>query len=133
MADVVTTQVLQNGPRNLVLRFTNFSDGTGESLVKKYDAQSATFANRGVVPGLFGRVKEIFGSIRNGGVRFQWDLTTPVDAMILGEEVEFIYDPGLPVVTGAGATGSLLLSTVGFMPNSSYALTMRIIKGVPQS
>ena len=133
MADVVTTTILQNGPRNLVLRLTNFSDGTGETAIKKYDAQSAVYANRGVVPGLFGRIKEVKGSVRNGGVRLQWDLAAPVDALLLGEEVEFTYDAGIPVVTGAGATGSLLLTTVGFMINSSYALTIRIIKGVPQS
>ena len=35
MADAVTTQIIQDGPRNAVIKFTNISDGTGESAVDK--------------------------------------------------------------------------------------------------
>jgi hypothetical protein len=41
LADVVTTQLLENGPRNVVYKFTNVSDGTGESQVIKIDATSS--------------------------------------------------------------------------------------------
>ena len=33
MADAVTSQTLVDGPRDLVMKFTNLSDGTGESAV----------------------------------------------------------------------------------------------------
>ena len=35
MADVVTTQTIQDGQRKAVMKFTNVSDGTGESAVVK--------------------------------------------------------------------------------------------------
>lgn len=35
MADVVTTQTIQDGQRKAVMKFTNVSDGTGESAVAK--------------------------------------------------------------------------------------------------
>ena len=38
MADLVTTQILENGPSRLVMKFTNLSDGTGETGVVKVDA-----------------------------------------------------------------------------------------------
>ena len=37
MADAVTTQVLQDGERLYIAKFTNISDGTGESEVTKVD------------------------------------------------------------------------------------------------
>lgn len=35
MADAVTSQTIQDGQRIAILKFTNASDGTGESAVKK--------------------------------------------------------------------------------------------------
>ena len=35
MADAVTSQTIQDGQRKAVLKFTNISDGTGESAVTK--------------------------------------------------------------------------------------------------
>ena len=40
MADTVTTQTIQDGERTAVLRFTNVSDGSGESAVKKVDVSA---------------------------------------------------------------------------------------------
>ena len=40
MADTVTSQTIQDGERRAVMRFTNVSDGTGESAVKKVDVSA---------------------------------------------------------------------------------------------
>ena len=40
MADAVTTQVLQDGEHLYVAKFTNISDGTGESKVTKVDVSA---------------------------------------------------------------------------------------------
>ena len=37
MADAVTTQVLQDGERLYIAKFTNISDGSGEAKVTKVD------------------------------------------------------------------------------------------------
>lgn len=40
MADEVSTQVLNDGPRNHIVKLTNISDGTDETLVTKVDAST---------------------------------------------------------------------------------------------
>ena len=40
MADTVTSQTIQDGGRTAILKFTNESDGTGESSVKKVDVSA---------------------------------------------------------------------------------------------
>ena len=40
MADAVASQTIQDGPKTAIFRFTNVSDGTGESAVVKVDASA---------------------------------------------------------------------------------------------
>ena len=40
MADAVTSQTIQDGTRKAVLKFTNISDGSGESAVAKVDVSA---------------------------------------------------------------------------------------------
>lgn len=132
MADVVTSQTIINGPRNLVMKFTNESDGTGESAVTKVDATSSTFAVNGTVPGVHLKVTRIHYDVKGGAVRLLWDATTDTDMEILGGYGEFNYKrfAGLTNPNAAGATGSILFTTVGFVSGSSYAITLEMTKGV---
>lgn len=135
MADTVQTRILANGPKNLVLELTNFSDGTGESGVTKVDATSATYAYKGVTPGVYLKVVHIDAIIRSGGVRLLWDATADEDLAILNGEhhISWKRHGGLKVPAIAGVTGSILLTTVGFMLNSGYNITIHCTKNVPQS
>lgn len=133
MADTVSTQTINNGPRNLIIKLTNESDGTGESAVTKVDGTSATFANRGVVPALHLKVARISFSVSSGAaVRLLWDATTGTDMVILAGTGTFDYSyfGGLPNPANAGATGKINLTTVGFAAGSSYTITLEMIKGV---
>ena len=47
MADTVTSQTIQDGERVAVLKFTNVSDGTGESAVKKVDVSALSTNSAG--------------------------------------------------------------------------------------
>ena len=40
MADAVTSQTIQDGTKTAVMKFTNISDGSGESAVAKVDASA---------------------------------------------------------------------------------------------
>jgi hypothetical protein len=132
MADTITSQTINNGPRNLVMLFTNESDATGESAVVKVDATSATFANRGVAPGLHLKVGRISFAVNSGAVRLQWDATSSTDFAILSGTGTFDYSyfGGLPNPANAGATGKIKFTTVGFIAGSSYVIEMEMIKGV---
>ena len=47
MADAVTSQTIVDGERNCVMKFTNVSDGTGESAVAKVDVSALGTDNAG--------------------------------------------------------------------------------------
>ena len=47
MADAVTSQTLVDGEKTAVLKFTNISDGSGESAVKKVDVSALANNNAG--------------------------------------------------------------------------------------
>ena len=133
MADAVTTTVENNGPRNLTIQFTNESDGTGESAVKKVDATSATYANQGTVPGVHLKIVRIVYSVSGGAVRLLWEASANTDVTILGAGVgtmDYTAVGGLKNPNNAGATGSILFTTVGFVSGSSYSIDLEMIKGV---
>lgn len=132
MADTVTSQTIINGSRNLIMKFTNESDGTGESAVKKVDAQSAGFAVNGVVPGIHLTIRRIIFVIQGGSLRLLWDATTATDIDILAFTGTQDYTPlsGLTNPNNTGATGSILFTTVGFSAGSSYTVELEMLKNV---
>lgn len=132
MADTVSSQTIANGPRNLIMKFTNESDGTGESAVKKVDAQSATFANQGIVPGIHLKVARIIYNVQGGSLRVLWDASVDTDMAILSYAgtMDYSYFGGLPNPNNSGATGNILFTTVGFASGSSYTVTLEMLKCV---
>ncbi len=134
MADTVTSQIIVNGNRNLVMKFTNESDGTGESAVKKVDAASSTFATVpwNNVPGVHLKVQRITYDVQGGSVRVQWDASSATDMVILefAGVMDQTFFGGFKNPGGAGATGSILFTTVGFAAGSSYTITLEMVKCV---
>lgn len=138
MADDVTSAILANGRRNLIKRFTNLSPaGVGEAAVLKLDATDTALGNDGIANGVYWAVKGIKYSIANGTLRILWDADTDADLFVLEGEGEMAFDRGaikVPAVADlAGRTGSIRFTTVGWMINASYDVTIHMIKGVPQS
>lgn len=143
MADTVTTTVLENGARRLVMSFTNVSDGTGENGVKKVDAASASFAvNVGGVlytPGTHLKVVDVIYDIGAMKLRLLWEANANTDFLVLaGFGQRRLLDgrggfQGFINPKAAGATGSILFTTVGAVANSTYSVILEMIKGVPQS
>ena len=85
MADTVTTQTIADTSGvKFVVKMTNFSDGTGENLVKKVDASELTFmtedGNR--------KIAKIWYSVNSSNpksaVELIWDGTTNSTAVLLG-------------------------------------------------
>lgn len=139
MADAVTITTIEDGPRNLVMRFTDVSDGTGESAVLKVNAASA----HGVVvqgqtfyPGVHLKITEIEWSVYNMGLEILWDATTPVTAYTCWGSDHQIFRRfgGLTNPKTTGATGNILFTTIGpGAANSGYSVVLHMTKGVPQS
>lgn len=129
MADAVTTKVLENGPKNYVVRFTNESDGTGESGVTKVDISTLTGPDVNVAPTSLA-IKEIEGSV--WGMNYLTilaDATTDETLAVLNGEVYRMFDPPLnPDTTATGFTGDVLFTTDGASDGGGYDLTITFHK-----
>ena len=125
MADLVTTQtVADTSGVKFVAKLTNFSDGTGETQVKKIDASEVTFmtedANR--------KIAKIWYSINTANnksaVELIWDGTTNATAMLLSGNGYFdLRTAGNEVPNNATTpTGDVLLSTKNFALGDNYTI-----------
>ena len=125
MADTVTTQTISDTSGvKFVAKLTNFSDGTGETLVKKIDASEVTFmtedANR--------KISRVWYSINTANnksaVEILWDGTTNATAMLLSGNGYFdLRTAGNEISNNAGTpTGDILLSTKNFAVGDNYTI-----------
>ena len=125
MADIVTTQTIADTSGvKFVAKLTNFSDGTGETLVKKIDASEVTFmtedGNR--------KISRVWYSVNTANpksaVEIIWDGATNSTAMILGGNGYFdLRTSGNEVTNNATTpTGDVLLSTKNFAVGDNYTL-----------
>ena len=138
MADVVTSQTIADtvGVKT-VMKFTNISDGSGETLVTKMDASELTFmtedANR--------TLAKIYWAINttNGksGVEISWagSGTSKADATIgffsgTGFHDYFIAGNSIPnnatLTANTSPAGDILFSTKGFVAGDNYTIILEV-------
>jgi len=124
MADAVTSQTIVDGPRNTVMKFTNTSDGTGESAVLKVDVSGLSGAPSGV------SITKIHYSVAGMVVRLLWDADTDVTIVDLQGDGCLCCSEfgGLVNNAGAGVTGDIKLTTVGHTANDSYSIILEMRK-----
>jgi len=136
MVDTVTSRIVSNSAKSLAMRFTNFSDATGESGVVKVDATSASNGYQGVAPGTSLKIQYINWAVTGVAVlRIRWQATADEDAFICSYDGQIDFSPygciKAPAITGI--TGSLKFTTNGFVAGSGYDVFLVMIKGVPQT
>lgn len=130
MADTVTSQTLQDGDRIAVMKFTNISDGTGESDVVKVDVSALAPSNGKPCTGV--RVRKINFSVTGMKVRLEYDATA--DTLICdlpsdsAGELRFDEEGGIPNNAGSGKTGDILFTTLGQISGDSYMVTLTLEK-----
>ena len=125
MADIVSTQVLSDTSGvKYVAKMTNISDGSGESLVKKIDASSATFMTE---DGSW-KIAKIWWSVNttksNASVELVWGGETNATAMLLnGQGYWDLRTAGNEIINNATTpTGDVLLSTRDFVVGDNYTI-----------
>ena len=125
MADIVTTQTIADTTGvKFVSKLTNFSDGTGETQVKKIDASEVTFmsedGNR--------KIAKIWYSINTANpksaVEILWDGDTNATALLLsGNGYWDLRTAGDEITNNATTpTGDILLSTKNFAVGDNYTI-----------
>ena len=131
MADVVTSQTIQDGSRKAVLKFTNASDGTGESAVTKVDV-SALSSNAAGESCSSVQINKIWWQCTGMSVKIEFDATTNVLAIGLSEDSNGYHDyidfSGIPNNAGSGKTGDLAFTTVGHSSGDTYMIILELIK-----
>jgi len=131
MADAVTSQTIIDGERNCVMKFTNVSDGTGESAVAKVDV-SALASNAAGVACSEVRVLRISHAIVGMSVQLFLDATSNVLLVELAESsnghMVFKDFGGLPNNAGSGKNGDILFTTKGHSSGDTYSITLEMTK-----
>jgi len=126
MANTVTTQTLLDGPRNLVILLTGVLDTSNEARTIKVDVSSYDPVPTKV------RVDKIQYSIAGAlQVLLDWDATTDVTfAVLSGQgEIEACKFGGLQNNAGAGVTGDIYLTTLGYSAGTvSYTVLLEMTK-----
>lgn len=131
MADTVTSQTIQDGERKAVLKFTNISDGSGESAVTKIDV-SALAANSAGSACTEVAIAKIWWQCVGMGVELLNDATT--DTLIIGLSPDsngfHDYSPfsGIPNDAGSGKTGDVKFTTIGASNTDTYTVIVEVLK-----
>ena len=125
MADTVTTQTIADTSGvKFVAKLTNFSDGTGETLVKKVDASELTFMSEDGNRTIARVYYSINTSDKKSAVELIWDGTTQSTALMLSGNgfMDFRTD-GNSIPNSAGTpNGDVLLSTKNFANGDNYTI-----------
>lgn len=131
MADAVTSQTLIDGPNKAVMKFTNVSDGTGESAVVKVDVSALAASADGdacneVV------IERIWWQCIGMKVKILFDATSDQFCIELGENQSGDHDyssfGGLTNNAGTGKTGDIAFTTVGHTSGDTYTVILYMRK-----
>ena len=131
MADAVATQTLIDGDKKVVQKFTNISDGTGESAVVKVDVSGLATNSRGdACTGVV--IEKIWWQCIGMKVQILWNASTNVFCIELGENQSGSHDytvfGGLTNNSGSGKNGDVLFTTVGATSADTYTVILYLRK-----
>lgn len=124
MADAVSTHVLHESATRYIAKFSNVSDGTGESDVVKVDVSGLTPAAAQV------DILGLWFSTDGMAVRIEWDATTDTVAWLVPANqtgyLDFtrLFPGGIRNDAGSGITGDILFTTVGHTSGDTYSIIL---------
>jgi hypothetical protein len=131
MADAVASQTILDGERLFIAKFTNISDGTGETGALKIDVSTLNRnASGNACNGV--KINKIYATTFGMEVRILWDATTDVFAWMLPTNSNYLMDlssfGGIPNNAGAGVTGDVLFTTTNAAAGDMYTIVLEFIK-----
>ena len=131
MADVVTSQTLLDGERLAIMKFTNISDGTGETAVTKVNVSTLAKSASGLACTAVSILK--ITSICHGlEVRMYWDADTDVPFFLSTINTNFQNDfssfGGVTNNAGTGKNGNIVFSTSDASSGDTYTVVLEMAK-----
>lgn len=127
MADTVTSQKLKDHATAWAYKFTNESDGTGETNVLKVDVSGLTAASNSALTDQRVNINKIAWSIAgaNSKVRLMWsgDATNTIAVLTGTGTWDLATNLTAPLTNNiANTNGDIYLSTLGFAAGASYTI-----------
>lgn len=126
MADAVTSRTIHDGKKMAVMKFTNISDGTGESKVTKVDVSALAGAPTSV------KITRIWFATFGMAVQIYFDATADVLALLIPQDqsdcMDFRSFGGIGNNAGAGKTGDIQFSTLGHASGDTYDIIVELEK-----
>jgi len=131
MADAVASQTLLDGERLFIGKFTNISDGTGETAVVKINPSTLSVNAYGrACNGV--KINKIWATTHGMEVRILWDATTDVFAWMIPQNTNYLMDfssfGGLQNNGGTGVNGNVLFTTLDMSAGDMYTIVIECIK-----
>lgn len=131
MADAVASQTLLDGERVAIMKFTNSSDGTGETnVVKVNPASLAPSAAGGACDAV--TITKITALTHGMEVVLKWKATTPVVIETIPQNNAYTQDfekiGGLTNNAGTGKDGAITFSTLDASAGDSYTVVLEMVK-----
>jgi hypothetical protein len=131
MVDTVATQTLLDGDRLVIQKFTNISDGTGETAVNKVIVANLAANQFGVACNGV-KINRIWANTHGMEVRILWDATTDVFCWMIPQnttyDMSFDSFGGLQNNAGTGKTGNVAFSTSDASSGDMYTIIIECIK-----
>ena len=131
MADAVTSQTIFDGDKKVIQKFTNISDGTGESAVKKVDVSALESDINGNTCTSVA-IEKIWWQCIGMKVRMFFDATSDAFIIELGENQSGYHDysefGGIKNNAGSGKTGDIDFTTVGHSSADTYTIILKMRK-----
>ena len=131
MADAVTSQTILDGDRLYIAKYTNISDGTGETAVTKVDVST-------LAPNQFGlactsvTLQKIWAMTDGMGVNILWDATADVICVTVPQNEMYTMDyrefGGIINNSGAGKNGNVLFTTTSVTAGDRYTIILEFTK-----
>ena len=132
MADAVTTQTLADGDRIAIMKFTNISDGSGESAVTKVDVSTLAAESRTERECSEVNIQQIFYSLEGMSVDILWNASSNVLCFTISDSSSGHYDfsnvQSLTNNAGSGKNGDVLFTTVGANAGDRYTIILVLEK-----
>ena len=131
MADAVGSQTLFDGERKAIMKFTNTSDGTGETNVVKVNPALLTPSGAG---GACDRVTitKITGLTHGMEVQLKWKASTPVVIETIPQNNSYQQDfekiGGLTNNAGTGVDGAITFTTLDATAGDTYTVVLEMVK-----
>ena len=131
MADAVTSQTLLDGERLAIMKFTNISDGTGESAVTKVNVANLAKSASGLACTAV-TVTKITSVCHGLEVRMYWDASTDVPFFLstinTNYENDFSNIGGITNNSGTGKNGNIVFSTSDASSGDTYTVVLEMVK-----